>query len=110
MDPGFTGEDGRQLATTPLRMDRAVLQGVLLHEALEVLFQLTGEFGRSTRARAIPQALRPLLRKALHPLAEGGIGQIPPDFVVKCQAIDNIQIISSRIRRQNIVQTSSYHR
>jgi hypothetical protein len=53
-----------------------VLQGVLLNAALEVLCQFTGEFGRSPRARAIPQALRPLLRKALHPLAEGGIGQV----------------------------------
>jgi hypothetical protein len=48
----------------------------LLNEVLEVLFQLTGEFGRSPRARAIPQALRSLLRKALYPLAEGRIGQV----------------------------------
>jgi len=48
----------------------------LLDEAPEVLFQPTGEFGRSPRARAIPQALGPLLRKALHPLTEGGIGHM----------------------------------
>ena len=53
-----------------------MLQGVLLNEALEVLFQLTGECGRSTRARAIPQALRPLLRKALHPFPQGSIRHV----------------------------------
>ena len=50
-----------------------MLQGVLIDQTFEVLFQLTGEFGRSTRAWAIPQALRPLLRKAWSPLTEGGI-------------------------------------
>jgi len=50
-----------------------MLKGVLLDQTIEVLFQLTGEFGRSPRARVIPQALRSLLRKALYPLAEGGI-------------------------------------
>jgi hypothetical protein len=73
VDPGFTGEDGRQLATTPLGSKGTMLQRVLLDQTIEVLFQLTGEFGRSPRARAIPQALRSLLRKALYPLAEGGI-------------------------------------
>ena len=53
-----------------------MLQRVLIDETMEVLFQLAGDFGRSPGARAIPQALRPLLRKALHPFAEGGIGQM----------------------------------
>ena len=53
-----------------------MLQGVLLDQALEVLFQLTRHFGRSPGARAIAQALGPLLRKALHPFSEGGIGQV----------------------------------
>jgi hypothetical protein len=74
--PDFTGEDGRQLATTPLGMAGAVLQGVLIDEAIEVLFQRARDFGRATGARAIPQALGPLLRKALHPFSESGIGQV----------------------------------
>ena len=70
MDPGFTGEDGRQLATTPVGMEGAVLQGVLIDEAIEVLFQRARDFGRATGARSIQQALGPLLRKALHPFSE----------------------------------------
>ena len=53
-----------------------MLQGVLVDEAIEVLLQLARDFGRATRARAITQALGPRLRKALHPCAEGGIGQM----------------------------------
>jgi hypothetical protein len=30
-----------------------MLQGVLINEAIEVLFQCAGDFGRATRARAI---------------------------------------------------------
>jgi hypothetical protein len=51
-----------------------MLEGVLLDEALEVLLQLACDFGRPPGARAISQALGPLLRKALHPFSEGGIG------------------------------------
>src|SRR5262250_1217787 len=36
--------------------------------------------------------------------------QIPPDFVVKSQAIDIMDVIRSRIRRQNVVQTLSSNR
>jgi hypothetical protein len=57
-------------------VERAVLQGVLIDEAIEVLFQFARHFGRSPGAGAIQQALGPLLRKALHPFAEGGIGQM----------------------------------
>jgi len=57
-------------------MEGAVLQGVLINEAIEVLFQRARDFGRATGARAIQQALGPLLRKALHPFSEGGIGQV----------------------------------
>jgi len=52
-----------------------VLQGVLIDEAIEVLFQLTGDFGRSTRARAVDEALRALVGKAMDPLAQRGIGK-----------------------------------
>jgi len=53
-----------------------MLQGVLVDEAIKVLFQLARDCGRSPGARAITQALGPLLRKALHPFAEGGIGHM----------------------------------
>ena len=76
MDPGFTGEDERQLATTPLGMEGAVLQGVLIDEAIEVLFQRAGDLRRATRARAIDETRRALTGKAIDPLAEGGIGKL----------------------------------
>src|SRR5215831_7329729 len=41
---------------------------------------------------------------------ESGKCQIPPDFVVKSQAIDIMDVIRSRIRRQNVVQTLSSNR
>src|SRR5262252_1685245 len=74
-DPALLGQHCGQFATTPLGMDRAVLQRVLIDEAIEVLLQLAGEFGRSTRARAIHQTRRALAGKAIDPLAEGGIGK-----------------------------------
>ena len=52
-----------------------MLQGVLVGETIEVLFQLASHFGRSTRARAIHQPLRALMGKAMNPLAQGGIGK-----------------------------------
>ena len=53
-----------------------MLQRVLIDEAIEVLCQLARHFGRSPGARTIPQALEPLLCKALHPFAEGRIGHM----------------------------------
>jgi hypothetical protein len=53
-----------------------VLEGILIHEAVEVLFECTGHFARAPGTRAIQQALWPLLRKALHPFSERGIGQV----------------------------------
>ena len=53
-----------------------MLQRVLINEAIEVRLQLAGEFGRSTRARAIHQTRRALAGKAIDPLAEGGIGKL----------------------------------
>jgi hypothetical protein len=52
-----------------------MLQGVLINEAIEVLFQRAGDFGRSTRARAINETLCAVVGKAIDPLAEGGIGK-----------------------------------
>jgi hypothetical protein len=52
-----------------------MLQGVLLDEAIEGLFQGTGYFGWSTRARAVEKARGPFMGKAMDPCAEGGIGK-----------------------------------
>jgi hypothetical protein len=57
-------------------MDRAMLQGVLINETIEVLFECTGDFARATGARAIPQALGPLIGKALDPFSQGGVGKV----------------------------------
>jgi hypothetical protein len=57
-------------------MDRAVLQGVLIDEAIEVLFQLARHCGRSTGARVIHQTLRALVGKAVDPLPQGSIGKV----------------------------------
>ena len=53
-----------------------MLQGVLLDQTMEVLFQFACHFGRSTRARAIHQAVHPLVGKAVDPFAEGGVGKV----------------------------------
>ena len=53
-----------------------MLEGVLIDEAIEVLFQLTGDFGRSTGARAIHQTLNALVGKAIDPFAQGRIGKV----------------------------------
>jgi hypothetical protein len=52
-----------------------VLQGIVIDQAIEVLFQRAGDFGRSPRARTIPQTLRALAGKTMDPLAQGGIGK-----------------------------------
>jgi hypothetical protein len=57
-------------------MEGAVLQRVLIDQAMEVLCQLARDCGRSTGARAIQQALGPRLRTALHPFSECGIGHV----------------------------------
>jgi hypothetical protein len=52
-----------------------MLQRVLLDQAIEMLFQLARDFGRSTGARAIDQALGALVGKTVHPLSQRGIGE-----------------------------------
>jgi hypothetical protein len=47
----------------------------LIDEAIEVLFQLTGDFGRSTGTGTIEQTLGPLMGKAIDPLTQSGIGK-----------------------------------
>jgi hypothetical protein len=53
-----------------------VLQGGFVDEAMEGLLQLARDFGWSTGARTIQQALGPLLRKALHPFPQSSIRQV----------------------------------
>ncbi len=50
-----------------------MLAGVLIDEAIEVLFQRARDCGWSTGARSIQQALGPPMRKALHPFPQGSI-------------------------------------
>jgi hypothetical protein len=57
-------------------MDRAVLQRVLIDEAIEMCFQRAGDFGRSTGARAIYQTLGALVGKAVDPFPQGRIGKV----------------------------------
>ena len=52
-----------------------MLQGVLIDQAIEVLFQRAGDCGRSTRTRAIPQTLCAVAGKTMDPLAQGGRGK-----------------------------------
>lgn len=53
-----------------------MFQGVLIDQAIEVPFEFTRHFGWAARARAIHQALRSLLGKALPPFAEGRIRKV----------------------------------
>jgi hypothetical protein len=52
-----------------------MLQGGLLDEALKVPFEGTSYCGRAAGARAVDEALRTFMGKALHPFTEGGIGK-----------------------------------
>ena len=53
-----------------------MLQGVLIDEAIEMVFQCAGDFGRSTGARAIHQTLGALVGKAVDPFTQGRIGKV----------------------------------
>jgi len=57
-------------------MEGTVLQRVLIDEAIEVLFQLTHDFGRSPGARAVHQPLGALGGKAMHPFPQGRIRKL----------------------------------
>jgi hypothetical protein len=52
-----------------------MVERVLVHKPVEMLFQCAGHFARPTGARAIQQALCPLSGKALDPLSQGRIGK-----------------------------------
>ena len=70
------GENRGEFTTAPLGREGAVLQGVLIDEAVEMLFEFTRDFRGSTGARAIHQALDTLIGKAMHPFAQGRIGKL----------------------------------
>ena len=53
-----------------------MLEGGLIDEALEVHFECTGHFRRSTGAGTIEQIVGALVGKAIDPLAERGIGKV----------------------------------
>src|SRR5438309_2268312 len=60
----------------PLREGRAMLGGVLVNEAIEVLFQLAGYFCGSPRAGAIHKTLGALVGKAIDRLTQRRIGKL----------------------------------
>ena len=53
-----------------------MLQGVLVDEAIEVLLQRAGHFGRATGAGAVDKARGAFMSKAIDPLAQCGIGKV----------------------------------
>jgi hypothetical protein len=57
-------------------MGGAVLERVLVEEAIQVVRQGTRHFRRATRARTVGEALHPLVSKAMDPFAERGIGKV----------------------------------
>ena len=57
-------------------MDGTILQGVLIDEAIEMLFQFTSHFRWSTGAGTIEQALGALVGKAMHPFTQGRIRKL----------------------------------
>jgi len=76
VDPGLLGEHRGEFPTTPWGIERAVIEGVFIDEAVEMLFKCARDFRGSTGARAIQQALDPLIGKAMHPCAPGRIGKL----------------------------------
>src|SRR5215471_913130 len=57
-------------------MARAMLEGVLVDEPIEVVCQCAGDFGGATGAGTVHQALDPLVGEAMDPLAQRGIGKV----------------------------------
>jgi hypothetical protein len=70
------GQHGGKFATAPLGGARVLLEGILVDEAVEVLFEFARHFAWSPRTWAIQQALRSLLGKALHPFAQSRIRKV----------------------------------
>jgi integrase len=72
-----------------------MLQGVLIDQAIEVLFQLARDFGRSTGARAIHQSLCALVGKAVDPF---------PQTVHSRRTIPLLDICQAALRHHRIQQ------
>ena len=53
-----------------------MLEGVLIDELVELGFDLSGHFGRSTAAGPVREAAGAFLSKALDPFSEGGVGEM----------------------------------
>ena len=53
-----------------------MVQGGLIDQAIEGLFERACDFGQSPRARAAHQPLGALGGKAVTPFAQGGIGKV----------------------------------
>src|SRR5215831_6939071 len=57
-------------------MDRAMCEGVLIDETVKLGFQLAGHFERSSATGAVQEAAGAFASKALHPFAQGGVGEM----------------------------------
>ena len=53
-----------------------MLEGVLIDQAIEVLFQRARDFGWSPGAGAVDEPPRPLVRKTVNPFPQGRIGKV----------------------------------
>ena len=59
LDPGLAGEHGGEFLTTPLGMARAVLERVVVDEAIKVVRQLAGHPGGGDQGAGDPQGSGP---------------------------------------------------
>jgi hypothetical protein len=73
---GSLSQHGGEVVATPLRMDRAILQGVLIGQTVEMRFEFTGHFGWSAAAGPVREALCAFVGKTLHPFAQGRVGEM----------------------------------
>ena len=53
-----------------------MLEGVLIDETVKLGFQLAGHFERSSATGAVQEAAGAFASKALHPFAQGGVGEM----------------------------------
>ena len=76
VDSGLLGSHRGECTATPVEREGAVLQGVVIDEAVERLCECARDLRGSTGARAIPQALDTLIGTAMHPCAQGSLGKL----------------------------------
>ena len=74
--PGVWGSNGGACTTTPLGREGAMLQGLVIDEAVARRCACAGSWRGSTGARAIPPALDSLMGTTIPPLASGSRGQL----------------------------------